>query len=62
MTQEQYKKGILRELESLNRRIDMKIIRGESYNAESKRHKVLRAKLSQYRHNGIFGFLGLSLQ
>ena len=62
MTQEQYKKGILRELQSLNRRIDMKIIRGESYNAESKRHKLLRSKLAIYKSGSIFGFFGLSAQ
>jgi hypothetical protein len=57
MTQEQYKKGILREIQSLNRRIDMKIIKGESYAGESRRHKMLRAKLRESHQPGFLGLL-----
>ncbi|MDQ3089693.1 MAG: hypothetical protein M3Q24_00885 [bacterium] len=45
MTQENFTKTATRELDSLNKLIDTKIIRGLSYKAEAKRHKFLISKI-----------------
>lgn len=45
MTQHQAYKVIVEEIERLNKEIDLKIIKGVSYAEESRRHKVLLARL-----------------
>jgi hypothetical protein len=55
MSKEQYKKLIERELERINKRIDFKIIKGEGYAHESKRHKLLRESVRKHEESGLFG-------
>lgn len=45
MTQTQYTKAIKYEIEKLNKKIDAKILRGEKYSDESKKHKILLQKI-----------------
>lgn len=53
MTQTQYRKIIEHEIQKLNREIDFKIIRGHQYSDDSRRHKILLAKLEQQRNKGF---------
>jgi hypothetical protein len=64
MSQEQYKKIIEREIRNINQRIDFKIIKGERYADESKRHKLLLQKIRKQKHKGLLGrlFANLTLQ
>jgi hypothetical protein len=57
MSQEQYKKIIERELRNINQRIDFKIIKGEQYAEESKKHKMLLQKIRRQKRKGFFGRL-----
>lgn len=58
MTQQQYFKVIERQLQQINDRIDTKILKGDSYTTESKKHKELVQKLRAYnRQSSIFGRL-----
>lgn len=50
MTREQYIKILERELDKLNKQIDMKIISGEKYMNEAKEHKLLLRKMYQHSH------------
>ncbi len=45
MSKQTLEKMVRQELESLNDIIDEKIIRGQSYKAEARRHKFLLSKL-----------------
>ncbi len=54
MTRYQYTKKIENEIKKINERIDYKILRGEQYLEDSKRHKVLLSKIRQQRKAGIF--------
>ncbi len=64
MSKSMYKKTIEHEIEKLNQKIDLKIIKGLSYRTEAKRHKFLLARLSelsQYSfptHFGLFQKMG----
>lgn len=49
MTQHQYTKKIQSELRKLNERIDSKILRGEQYAEDSKRHKILLTRIRKQR-------------
>lgn len=64
MSKEQYKKIIEREIYKLNQRIDFKIIKGERYADESKKHKLLLQKMRKYDRKGFFSrlFSSQSLQ
>jgi hypothetical protein len=54
MTTAQYQKTLQRELAQLNRRIDMMIIRGQSYIAESRKHKMLLRQLRALQGQSFF--------
>lgn len=54
MTTTQYQKTLQRELVQLNRRIDMMIIKGQSYIAESKKHKMLLRQLRAIQGQSLF--------
>lgn len=49
-------KTIERELDIINRQIDMKIITGRSYKHDAMRHKSLLAELRQLKSRGDRGF------
>ena len=55
MTQQQYKKMVERELRKINERIDFKILRGERYGAESRRHRQLLSEIKRIGRGSIFG-------
>ncbi|MBP6857679.1 MAG: hypothetical protein KBC11_00560 [Candidatus Pacebacteria bacterium] len=61
MTTTQYQKSLQRELVQLNRRIDMMIIRGQSYVAESRKHKMLLRQLRAMQGQSFFGRLTSSM-
>jgi hypothetical protein len=50
MTREQYIQTLQRELQKLNKEIDMKIISGEKYVLQAKEHKLLLKRI--YQHTG----------
>lgn len=54
MTQTQYTKAIEQQLFRLNKRIDEKIMRGEAYSTESKKHKLLLDKIRSQRSHSFF--------
>lgn len=65
MNKEQYLKIIERELHSINKKIDVKILQGVDYKKEAREHKELLKKIRQHRgrsfFNGLFhGFPQLS--
>jgi hypothetical protein len=45
MSQKQYLKVLEREMQKLNEKIDLKIIRGESYAKEARDHKLILRKI-----------------
>ena len=44
-------RAITKEIEKVNDRIDMKIVRGRSYQKEAQHHRVLVARLEQLEHS-----------
>lgn len=54
MNREQYIKIIERELQSLNKKIDMKILQGVEYKREARDHKILQKKMLQHSRKSIF--------
>jgi hypothetical protein len=46
MSQREYLKTIERELQKINQKIDLKIIRGEDYKREARDHKLLLRKIN----------------
>lgn len=53
MSREQYLKILEKEIQKLNKRIDIKIIQGEEYSREARDHKLLLRKIRQHRqHKG----------
>ena len=48
MNREQYVKIIERELHSINKVIDMKILQGMEYRKEALNHKILQKKMRQH--------------
>lgn len=54
MTREQYLKIIEKEIHQLNKKIDLKILRGEDYNKEASEHKLLLRKIRQNRARRSF--------
>lgn len=51
MTREQYIKILQRELNKLNKEIDLRIISGEVYSKEAKEHKLILKKIRQHNRN-----------
>lgn len=45
MSQSQYLKFLEREIQKINKRIDLKIVRGEDYKREARDHKLLLRKV-----------------
>jgi hypothetical protein len=54
MTPQQYKKVLAAEIRKINQRIDLKILRGERYSDDSRRHRELLKKLQrQHKKEGF---------
>lgn len=54
MSQEQYVKVLERQLEKLNREIDLKVISGQNYATEARAHSELRKKMRQHKQASFF--------
>ena len=54
MSQKQYLKTIEKEIQRINRIIDMKILRGEEYMKEARDHKLLLKKVRFYHRQNFF--------
>ena len=54
MNRIQYVKIIEKELQTLNKRIDMKILQGVEYRKEAREHKILQKKMLQHSQRSIF--------
>lgn len=55
MSREQYLKIIEREIHSINKKIDDKIIKGIDYSKEARIHKQLLHKIRQHSRKGLWG-------
>ena len=55
MSREQYLKIIEREIHNVNKRIDVKIIKGMDYSREAREHKQLLHKIRQHKRKGLWG-------
>ncbi len=53
MTRREYTQTIYQELRALNERIDYKILRGQRYTEESRRHRALLRKLKEQTRSGF---------
>lgn len=56
MSKEQYLKIIEREIHNVNKKIDVKIIKGIDYSKEAREHKQLLHKIRQHRRKGLWGY------
>lgn len=54
MSQKQYLKTIEREIQRINKIIDVKIFRGEEYTKEARDHKLLLKKIRFYNRQNFF--------
>lgn len=54
MSQKQYLKTIEREIQNINKKIDMKIVRGEAYFREARDHKLLLQKMRYLSRRNLF--------
>ncbi len=57
MSREQYVKVLERQLEKLNKEIDLKIITGVNYAREAQEHAMLRRKMRQHKQASFFNQL-----
>ena len=55
MKKEQYLKIIEREIHNINKKIDIKIIKGVDYKKEALEHKQLLHKIRQHSRRGVSG-------
>ncbi|MDQ3244891.1 MAG: hypothetical protein M3P22_00890 [bacterium] len=51
MSQNQYLKIVEKEIQNINKKIDMKILSGESYFKEARDHKLLLKKIRYAKRN-----------
>jgi hypothetical protein len=59
MSKNQYINSLELQLKALNERIDAKIISGQQYVAESRRHRLLLQKLREQKKHGLGRFIPL---
>ncbi len=53
MSQAQYLKMLEREIQKINKKIDLKILRGEEYKREARDHKLLLQKVRYHTRKGL---------
>lgn len=56
MTHTQYAHVLQSELQKLNEKIDLKILYGQSYSSDAKRHKMLQEQARKLRRKKQVGF------
>jgi len=54
MSQSQYLKMIEREIQKINKQIDLKILTGERYSKEAREHKLLLKKVRYHTKRNFF--------
>lgn len=54
MSQSQYLKMLEREIQKINKKIDLKIIQGETYFKEARDHKLLLQKVRYHSRKNFF--------
>ena len=54
MSQTQYLKIVEREIQKINKAIDLKILRGEDYSKEARNHKLLLKKVRYTNRQNFF--------
>jgi len=54
MSQKQYLKSIEKEIQRINKKIDLKILRGEEYSREARDHKLLLKKIRYNNRRSFF--------
>jgi hypothetical protein len=58
MSQHQYIATLEKQIASLNRNIDAKILRGQQYAEESRKHRMLLRKIREQKNEHRSGFFG----
>jgi len=58
MSQHQYITTLERQINTLNERIDAKIMSGQQYIAEARKHRTLLRKIREQKQEKKVGFLG----
>lgn len=53
MSQTQYLKMLEREIQRINNKIDLKILKGEKYSKEARDHKLLLKKVRYHSRRGL---------
>ena len=53
MSQTQYLKMLEKEIQRINRKIDLKILQGERYSKEAREHKLLLKKVRYHTRKGL---------
>jgi len=61
MSQTQYLKMLEREIQKINKKIDLKILQGENYFKEARDHKLLLQKVRYHSRKSFFNRLFGSL-
>lgn len=54
MSQSQYLKMLEKEIQKINRKIDLKILEGEKYAKEAREHKLLLRKVRYHTRRSFF--------
>ena len=54
MSQSQYLKMLEREIQKINKKIDLKILQGEKYYKEAREHKLLLKKVRYHTRRNFF--------
>jgi len=54
MSQKQYIKSIEKEIQRINKKIDLKILRGEEYLKEARDHRLLLKKIRYHNRKNFF--------
>lgn len=54
MSQAQYLKMLEKEIQKINKRIDLKILQGERYSKEAREHKLLLRKVRYHARRNFF--------
>jgi len=62
MSQSQYLKMLEKEIHKINRKIDLKIMRGEDYSRDARNHKLLLKKVRFHSRQGFLRRLFPRLQ
>jgi hypothetical protein len=55
MSQHQYIATLEKQINALNRNIDAKILRGQQYVEEARKHRMLLRKLREQKQSGFLG-------